>query len=177
MFQSLKNGSQSVADTQNFNYEPEMLVSDGAEAIVKGAKLVWPGIAGAMCWAHVVPKVQKRLSKLTNKSHQVEMMNGLYEIQLSCEKQEFDKMIRLYDQKWRAEGPEYVLFLDYFKEVAVLTNSGMGQPTRWMVRRVYPRIWLHQQWVGSYESMVEIALHVTKEATFKRVSYIVASDD
>lgn len=133
IFESLKFGAEGVAHDVSFEYQPDLLVSDGADAIVNGARLVWGNVARAMCWAHVVPKVQKNLCKIPDKDHQAEMMKGIIEIQLASDQLEFSKMVRLYDQKWRTAGLEYGVFLDYFQEVLHVVNVGMGQPSWRMV--------------------------------------------
>jgi hypothetical protein len=49
IFESLKCGAEGVSHDTSFEYQPDLLVSDGADAIVNGARLVWSNVARAMC--------------------------------------------------------------------------------------------------------------------------------
>jgi hypothetical protein len=109
--------------------EPIALVSDAAGAIKNAFKNVFSNQNELVtCWAHIKRKIDSKVSMISDKSIQEEIVSDIELLQLceSCEL--FDKAIKLFERKWKTQrqtNSHLNDFLKYFAdEWLVETNRG-----------------------------------------------------
>ena len=86
---------------------PTILVADGAPAITNGFTAAFGGILKrVMCWAHMIRKVEDRLSRISDKEIRANIRNDICFLQLARNVEIFKKASFLFMLKWQVAGTE-----------------------------------------------------------------------
>lgn len=109
-FETVKNAVQNL-----FNHEmhTKILIADAAEAIHNGARSVFvKEIVVLMCWFHAKKAVKKNISRFVKDTNvQAEILSGMSQLNLSRNKEMFEKASALFLAKY-SKFKEFCL---YFK--------------------------------------------------------------
>lgn len=107
VFASVK---ESLKKHLNIDFEPEILIADGADSIRNAFyKVFGSARLDVMCWAHVIRNVCKR--PFSNKNNKPLIVDDIKKIQLSPNQATFRMMSSLFCEKWNPIEPSFV---DYF---------------------------------------------------------------
>lgn len=111
IFKAVKKG---VKDVYNIDYHPKILIRDGALSIQNGFAAVF-GEDGAsiMCWAHMRRKMVENMPKyIHNKKERFELLADLDKLQLSKNKETFDKAAYLFVEKWKTISADAMTYFE-----------------------------------------------------------------
>ena len=61
-----RESKKYIKNTFDYNWEPEFIVCDGADAIMKAAKEIWPNIIVLLCLFHMIKAVLKNCPSSLN---------------------------------------------------------------------------------------------------------------
>lgn len=109
IFESVK-----CAIKKHFNkeFEPEVMIADGAESIRNAYYLVFTkALLDVMCFAHVLRNCLKR--PFSAKKNKQLVIDDIKKIQLSPNRMTFEMMCKLFCEKWNCVEPDFVA---YFKK-------------------------------------------------------------
>ena len=109
IFESISYG---LAKIDKGGYEPEVLISDGADSIRNAFSNVFGKKDMVMCWAHMRRNVNKKPEAMVNKSHQDEFIEDTETLQKSQNKEIFKKASGLFLKKWKTLEPEFSRYFE-----------------------------------------------------------------
>lgn len=102
--------AKSVQKSTGSNFEPNIVISDAADAICNAANTIFPSAELVMCYVHVLRNVDKQ--KFNGKQNKKRILKDIGILQLSPSRSMFKKNVKLFLRKWRKEEKE---FTTYFK--------------------------------------------------------------
>ena len=98
------------------DFKPKILVTDGAKSITNGFKAAFAELKGrVMCWAHMIRKEDEILSKVSNLGERENLRRDIFSLQLSRNREIFQKASSLFTKKWSKSSEEVVFFLIILK--------------------------------------------------------------
>jgi hypothetical protein len=117
-FNSIK---ESAAKINDFEYKPNILIADGAEAISNGFNDAFPSFEKrVMCFAHVIRNIDSQLNRFitpTQKKVKYHLRKEILLLQLCESEPIFDKACELFLNKWRRINSVLINnFLAYFED-------------------------------------------------------------
>jgi len=113
IFESLKNCYRQEYPWEE--YDPSVVVGDGAEAISSAADHAFNHHTRVHCWSHVILNIGKNLVKVKNPDLRQSIRHDIEQIQLAKSEVEFDVASFLWINKW-GTVPDADTFVEYFKE-------------------------------------------------------------
>ena len=111
-FEAIKKAVHELALQREFS--PNVLVADGAVAITNGFTQAFGAEAlekRVMCWAHMIIKVDDRLSRIENENDRREIRSDIGVLQLARNESIFAKASTLFLAKWKASSADVKEFL------------------------------------------------------------------
>ena len=95
-------------------FQPSLAVADGAAAITAALRDVFgPGCRRAMCWAHVIRQVDKKILSIPDAEAQASVREAVRVLQLASSPTEFQAARALFAD-WLLGNPLTAEFKDYF---------------------------------------------------------------
>ena len=98
MFKCIRDALKTIYE---FDYEPDTLLGDYAQAITNGFTIAWEREPEyrIVCWAHCLRKFDEYISPVTNKKTKDEVYDDLYMLQSSQSYEIFQERKRLFLKK------------------------------------------------------------------------------
>jgi hypothetical protein len=117
VFRTIKT---SLAKLFDYEYQPNVLVTDGAEAITNGFMKAFDYLSleefiRVMCWSHVDRAYKPKMSKI-EKEFQKQIEHDINKLQISASDKIFEKGVDLFYEKWSNINAEIDTFLAYFRK-------------------------------------------------------------
>ena len=126
IFKSVAFGVQSLFAKV---YEPKILQSDSASAIVNGFMCAFDydnvtDFIRLNCWAHVRRNLEKKINCVKDSEVKAELWRNIYLMQSAHDKPSFDLLCRLFLKKWRNKHKEDIdQFISYMNSNWIQMNS------------------------------------------------------
>ena len=108
---SAKQGLQNI---YNIQFLPSFIMGDAAESITNAINRIDSNIGRAMCWYHMITRIDIHLIHIKNLSIRRVIRNDIESIQLAESKEEFNVMIMLFKKKYENSSEDVKCFLKYF---------------------------------------------------------------
>lgn len=110
---------KQLKNIYNYDYKPDILIADGAEAITNGFMGVFnyesiDNFTRVMCWAHVNRAVDTA-TKPIDEEHKSKIRLDIYSMQESPSPEHFQLSFKLLKKKWSIGDPTIDVFLKYFE--------------------------------------------------------------
>ena len=96
-----------MAKINEGKYEPEVLISNGADSIRNAISNFFGKKDTVMCWAHMGQNVDEKAEAMVNKNHQDEISEDIEILQKSQNKQIFKIALGLFLKKRKTLEPEF----------------------------------------------------------------------
>lgn len=100
---------QSVKRLTDSNFEPNIIISDAAEAIRNAVDAIFPNAEQVMCYVHVLRNVEKQ--KFQKKENKKRISKDIGILHLSPSRSTFKRNVKLFLKKWSKAEKE---FTEYF---------------------------------------------------------------
>jgi hypothetical protein len=115
-----KAAKTSLAKLFDYEYQPNVLVADGAEAITNGFMKAFDYLSleefiRVMCWSHVDRAYKPKMSKI-EKEFQKQIEHDINKLQISASVKIIEKGVDLFYEKWSNINAEIDTFLAYFRK-------------------------------------------------------------
>lgn len=106
IFESIKNTIKTHFDEE---FEPEILIADGADAINAFHESFASAKLDIMCFAHVIRNCYKR--SFTSKNNKHLIIDDIRKMQLAPNQTTFKMMSGLFLEKWKRVEPDFVKYM------------------------------------------------------------------
>lgn len=118
VFETMKNVIENLFEE---SFEPEKLIADGAMPIRNAFFNVYESAKmDVMCFAHVIRNIRKR--PFTMQNNKALVLDDIRKIQSAPNRGTFEKMSKLFCEKWEKIEP---MFVEYFR------NTWLGALANW----------------------------------------------